>query len=103
MVEKSDEFDKCMVNRRNVSYQNFALREFWYCIFYGYNLKLSGFVTLCWDMKSGVLSLDYPCKKDAPENKDPPEGKKLPKCNLGHVYRRLYHRHRDKLPAVTLT
>ena len=54
---------------------------------------------LCRDMESGVLSSDYPCKKDAPEDKDPPEGKKLP----GHVYQRLYHRHRDQLLVVMLT
>ena len=29
---------------------------------------------LCRDMESGVLSSDYPCRKDAPEDKDPPEG-----------------------------
>ena len=28
MVEKSDEFDKCMLNRQNFPYQNFALRNF---------------------------------------------------------------------------
>ena len=81
MVEKSDEFDECMLNFQNFSYQNFAFRKFRYCIFYGYNfttLSLLGFVTLCRDMESGVLSSDYPCKKDAPEDKDPPEGKKLP-------------------------
>ena len=33
---------------------------------------------LCRDMESGVLSSDYPCKKEAPEDKDPPEEKKLP-------------------------
>ena len=68
MMEKSDKFDKCMLNRQNFSYQNFALRKFRYCIFYGYN----EFVTLCRGMESGVLSSDYPCKKDAPEDKDPP-------------------------------
>ena len=52
-------------------------------------------------MESGVLSSDYPCKKDAPEDKDPPEGKSYP-IYLGHVHRRLYHRHRDQLPAVML-
>ena len=57
---------------------------------------------LCRDMESGVLSSDYPCRKDAPEDKDPPEGKSYP-IYLGHVYRRLHHRHRDQLPAVTLT
>ena len=41
-------------------------------------MSLSGFVTLYRDMESGVLSSDYPFKKDAPEDKDPPEGKKLP-------------------------
>ena len=35
-------------------------------------------VMLCRDMESGVLSSDYPCKKDIPEDKDPPEGNKLP-------------------------
>ena len=38
MVEKSDEFDECMLNCQNFSYQNFAFKKFWYCIFYGYNL-----------------------------------------------------------------
>ena len=28
MVEKSDEFDECMLNRQNFSYQNFAVRKF---------------------------------------------------------------------------
>ena len=41
MVEKSDEFDECMLNCQNFSYQNFALRKFWYCIFYGYSLLTS--------------------------------------------------------------
>ena len=40
-------------------------------------------------------------KKNAPKDKDPPEGKELP--NLFHIYQRLYHRHRDQLPAVMLT
>ena len=42
MVEKSDEFNECMLNRQNFPYQNFALRKFWYCIFYGYKANLSG-------------------------------------------------------------
>ena len=50
MVEKSDEFEECVLNRQNFLYQKFALRKFQYCIFYGYNL--SGFVTLCRDMES---------------------------------------------------
>ena len=33
---------------------------------------------LCWDMESGVLSSNYPCKKNVSEDKDTPEGKKLP-------------------------
>ena len=45
-------------------------------IAYYTNLSLSCYVGTC--MESGVLSSDYPCKKDAPEDKDPPEGKKLP-------------------------
>ena len=75
--------------------------------FYGYNTKLSlsGFVTLCWDIESGVLSSDYLCKKNAPEDKDLPEGKKLP--NLSGPYACLSkvmpYRHCDQLPAVTLT
>ena len=36
-------------------------------------------------------------KMYAPEDKDPPQGKELP----NHIYRRLYRRHRDQLPAVT--
>ena len=75
MVEKSDEFDECLLYRQNFSYQNFALRKFWYCIFYGYNLRtnlsLSGFNLSRWDMESGVISSDYPCKEDAPADKDP--------------------------------
>ena len=88
-VEKSDKFDECMLNCQNFSYQNFALRKFWYCIFYGYNL-------VCL-LRHGILKYFRPIthKIYAPEDKDPPEGKELP-------YRRLYHRHRDQLPAVTL-
>ena len=37
-VEKSDEFDECMLNRQSFPYQNFTLRKSQYCIFYGYNL-----------------------------------------------------------------
>ena len=38
-------------------------------------------------------------KKDSPEDKDPPEGKDLSNV-LGHIYRKLYHRHHDQLLAV---
>ena len=57
----------------------------------------------------GILKYFHPItyKKDAPEDKDPSEGKELPNLfgliDLGHVYRRLYHRHHDQLPAVMLT
>ena len=42
MVEKSDEFDECMLNRQNFSHQNFALGKFRdrYCIF------VTGFVKI---------------------------------------------------------
>ena len=82
MVEKSDKFDECMLNRQNFSYQNFSLRKFRYCIFT--NLSLSGFVMLCQDMESGILLSDYPCKKDNPEDKDLPKGRSYP-IYLGHV------------------
>ena len=76
-VETSDEFDECMLNRQNFSYQNFALRKFWYCIFYGYNL-----LTWVYHVMSGHGILKYFCpithKMYAPEDKDPPEGKELP-------------------------
>ena len=85
MVEKSDEFDECILtlNRQKISYQNLiALRKFWYCIASYCTLLTSvcqGLaITLCRDMESGVLSSHYSCKKDATEDKDPPEGKKLP-------------------------
>ena len=81
MVEKSDEFDECMLNRQNFSHQNFALTKFRYCIFYSYNLltlSLSGSVTLCRDMESRVLSSYYPCKKDTPEEKDRPKERSYP-------------------------
>ena len=87
MAEKSDEFDKCMLNRQNLSYQNFALRKFRYCIFYGYHVLiwvcpgLSHYI-----MGHGILRYFRPIthKKDAPKDKDPPEGKKLP--NLSGPY-----------------
>ena len=86
MVEKSDEFDECMLNHQFFSYQNFALRKFWYCIFYDYNLL----TWVCQGLSSyvGTWNLKYFCpithKKDAPEYKDPPEGKELP--NLLGLY-----------------
>ena len=51
----------------------------------------------------GILKYFHPIshKKDSPEDKDPPEGKELPNLFV-YIYRRLYHRHRDQLPAVTL-
>ena len=63
MVEKSDEFDECMLNRQNFSYQNFALRKFLYCIFYSYNLPTSVRQDLScnagtWNLE--VFSSDYP-------------------------------------------
>ena len=79
-MEKSDKFDECMLNRQNFSYQNFALRKFWYCIFYGYNL-LTSVCQIC-HIVSGHGILKYFCpitgKKDTPEDKDPPEEKELP-------------------------
>ena len=74
MVEKSDKFDECMLNRQNFSYQNFAFRKFRYCIFYSYNLL----TWVCHVMsRYGILKYFHPIthKKDAPEDKDPPEGK----------------------------
>ena len=40
MVEKSDEFDKWMLNRQNIPYQNFALKKFsiLHTVFYNYAL-----------------------------------------------------------------
>ena len=76
MVEKSDEFDEWMLNRQNFSYQNFALRNFRYCIFYGYNL-----LTWVCHVMSGHGILKYFClldKKDPPEDKDPLDNKELP-------------------------
>ena len=77
-MEKSDEFDKCMLNRQNFSYQNFARRKFWYYIFYGYNLL----TRVCHVMSGhGILKYFRPIthnKMYAPEDKDPPEEKELP-------------------------
>ena len=37
-VEKSDKFDEWMLNYVSKNFpRNFALNNFWYCIFYGYN------------------------------------------------------------------
>ena len=83
MVEKSDEFDECVLNHQNFPYQNFALRKFRYCIFYGYNLLTwvcqgSSCYVRTWNPE--VPSSDYPHSED----KDPLEGKKLP--NLSGPY-----------------
>ena len=58
----------------------------------------------------GILKYFRPIthKMYALEDKDPPEGKKERSypIYLGYItytYRRLYHHHRDQLPAVTLT
>ena len=63
MVENSDEFDECMLNRQSFPYQNFALRKSRYGIFYGYNLL----TWVCQDLSRyvgtrnvEVLSSDYP-------------------------------------------
>ena len=85
-VEKSDEFDECMLNRQSFPYQNFALRNSRYGIFYGYNLLTAWFVRIChviWG--HGMLKYFRPIthKKDAPEDKDP-EGKEL--SNLSGPY-----------------
>ena len=78
MVEKSDEFDKCMLNCQSFSYQNFTLRKSQYCIFY---------VLLTWVCQDlsryfgtwNLLKYFRPIthKKDTPEDKDPPEGNEL--------------------------
>ena len=63
MVEKSDEFDECMLNRQNFSYQNFALRKFRYYIFYGYNLLTwvcQGLSRYAGAYNLEILSSDYP-------------------------------------------
>ena len=79
MVEKSDEFDGRVLNRQNFPYQNFTIRKFRHCIFYGYNLLT--WVCQGWSryIGHGILKYLRPIthKKDAPEGKDPPEGKKL--------------------------
>ena len=84
MVEKSDEFDECMLNRQSFPYQNIALRKSQYCIFYGYDLL----TWVCQDLSCYHGMLKYFCpithKKDAPEDKDPPEGKEL--SNLSWPY-----------------
>ena len=105
-MEKSDEFDECMLNRKSFPYQNFALRKSQYCIFYGYNLltwvcqDLSCYVGT-WNVEVYFRPITH--KKDAPEDKDPPEGKELSNLS-GHIYRKLYtHHHCDQLLATCIT
>ena len=103
MVEKSDEFDECMLNCQSFPYKNFALRKSWYCIFYSYIIYQLGFVRICHVM-SGHGMLKYFCpithKKDAPEDKDPPEGKELSNLSGPYLLKVIPHRHRDQLLAV---
>ena len=79
-----------MLNRQSFPYQNFALRNSRYGIFYGYN-NLRTWV--CQDLSCyvgtwnvGMLKYFHPIthKKDAPEDKDLPEGKEL--SNLSGPY-----------------
>ena len=67
MVEKSDKFDEYMLNHQNSSYQNFALRKFWHCIFYGYNL-LTWVCQICHViLEHGILKYFCPItSKDTP-------------------------------------
>ena len=65
------------VESSKFSYQNFALRNSRYGIFYGYNL-----LTWVCHVMSGHGMFTH--KKDAPEDKDPSEGKEL--SNLSGPY-----------------
>ena len=71
-MEKSDEFDEWMLNHQNFPYQDFALKNFRHCIFYGDNL-LTSFVMVVLVI-SGLLILKnfHPIldKKDSPEDKE---------------------------------
>ena len=70
-VEKSDEFDECMLNHQNFPTKILHLENFGIAYFYGYNLLTRVcHVVAAWN-------LDHPIthKKDASEDKDPPEGK----------------------------
>ena len=54
----------------------------------------------------GILKYFRPIthKMYASEDKDPPQGNELPNAiYLGHIYRKLYHRHRDQLIATCNT
>ena len=97
MVEKSDEFDECMLN-----HQNFALRKFQYCIFYDYNLL----TLVCQGLSHyvGTWNLEYFCPITHVRRTLLKTRIHLKEISysiyLGHVYQRLYHRHRDQFSAL---
>ena len=101
-AEKSDEFYECMLNRQNFSYQIFALKKFRYCLFYGYNLltwvcqDLSRYVR---DMESWNPFIRLPIRRMLLKTRIHLKVRSYP-IYLGYIYWRLYHRHRDQLPAV---
>ena len=94
MVEKSDEFDECMLNSQSFPYQTFELRKSRYGIFYGYNLLTC---RICHDMSEhGTLKYFRPIthKKDAPEDLSNLSGPYLSKVIATS------HRQRDQLLGV---
>ena len=76
MVEKSDKFDECMLNRQNFPTKILHLKNFGIAYFTVIIYQLE-FVRVCHVMSGhGIRSTSV--RFDAPEDKDPPEGKNLP-------------------------
>ena len=68
-----------MLNHQNFSYQNFALRNFWHCIFDGIIYSLE-FVRICHILsyhcimlRRAILQHFWPIKKDTIEDKELPD------------------------------
>ena len=61
---------------------------------------LSGFVTLCRDMESWNTFIQLPIRCTLLKTRIHLKERSYP-IYLGCIYRRLYHRHRDQLAAVT--
>ena len=97
---------------QNFSYQNLALRKFWYCIFYGYNLltwvcpdllRYNG--TWKWwnlEVRTFVLAIQYP--KEGRSWRQGSIWRKAVTQSIWAIFIEVDtpHHHRDQLPAVTL-
>ena len=85
---------RSLLNRQKFPHQNFAITKFRYCMFYSYNL-LTSVCHVMSAMESGVLRPITHVGRTLVKTR-------IHLKEMGLVYRRLYHRHRDQLLAVTL-